>query len=182
MNPSNHIPKKIIEAPPDGLGGPRWVVRLEDGTSVIGRPSWIGNSGPVALPDATQPMSDWRRLKDRCEETGVRLVSLALWVPTFGWFHAPEGKGSYGYWEDHVRAMHIGKGNHPASFRSGCQALCICWPDKKEGRSVILVKKVFATGVYEEWVRLNWLPCIIGSPEAQQAFKDEGVLAKRFIQ
>lgn len=183
MNPANLIPRKVIEAKPDGLGGPRWVANLEDGTTIVGRPSWMGNSGAVALPnDSPQPESDWGRLKVRCAETNTRIKSLSLWVPTYGWFHAPANMGAYGFFEVHVRSMHLGKLNGHVHYRSGCEAICICWPDKDKGRPVIKVKKIFANGTYEEWNRSQWLPCLIGPPEAEQTFKDEGTLALRAIQ
>lgn len=165
----------LQDAPPDGVGGPRWVARLDDGSVIVGRPSWMRNSGPgVKLPnDEAVPMSDWRRLMVRCDETRVRIKSIALFS-NGRWFHADENAGAYGYFEAQVVSM---KGGKPA--RSGIQALAICWPkrDDRTGKMRIKVLKIHASGLYEEWWRDRWLPCMIGPPEAERAFKDEGTLA-----
>lgn len=167
----------LQDAPPDGVGGPRWVARLDDGAVIVGRPSWMGNSGPtVMLPnDEPHPMSDWRRLMTRCNEARVRIKSLALFC-NGRWFRADDDAGAYGYFEAQVVSYKgIGKRKVP---RSGIQALAICWPkrDERNGRMRIKVLKIHATGLYEEWWRDQWLPCMIGPPEAEQAFKDEGTL------
>lgn len=156
----------IVEAPSDGMGGPRWVATLENGTVIIGRPSWMGNSGAIALPNhESQVMSDWRRLRDRCAETGERLQSLSLYVPPYGRFEAPAGRGGYGYFEDIVVAQKTLK-----SVRSGVRALAICYPEGK----YIKIVKVFADGTLEHRVRRSWLPCMIGEPQKDPAQKDEG--------
>ena len=157
----------IVEAPPDGMGGPRWIATLENGTVVIGRPSYSG-SGPVALPnDEPRPMSDWRRLMARCEDTGEVIKRLSLWVPPFGLFTAPDGRGGYGYFEVVVRAQ--------KKPRQGTEALAICWPEKDgQGRPFIKVQQVHACGRVDFLRRSKWLPCMIGEQQAYEALKDRG--------
>lgn len=173
MGPVVITRKKIVEAVPDGLGGPRWVATLEDGTIVVGRPSWMGNSGPrVALPnDEPEPMTDWRRLKDRCEEENKRIRRFTLYIPGLGpgIFQAPEGKGAYGYFEQWVATQ---KGR-----RMGCSALCMCWPDQDERGEFIKIVKIGVDGAYEHWRRSKWLPCMIGKPDAEPAIRDHGMRA-----
>ena len=151
-------------------GGPRWVARLDNGLSVVGRPSWLGSSEAA-------PMSDWLRLKERCLHENQRICSLGLWVPALGWFHAPGNCGAYGYWEQHVTKLQMGR-PQPRN-QAGCEAVCIAWLDEKPGGLLIRAMKIFASGAYEEWDRHQWLPCMIGPPEAQQRFKDEGVLTRK---
>jgi len=140
----------IIEASHDGQGGPRWVATLEDGTMVVGKPSWMGNSGPVALPnDMPVPMSDWQRLRDRCLETRTRLKALSIFVPPWGAFHAPVNCGAYGFFENHVISRR--------SRAAGCKGLTIVW--EKDG--AVKGYKVLASGVLEGVKYPGRLPSMI---------------------
>lgn len=159
-----HTRKTIIEAEPDGLGGPRWIALLEDGRKIVGKPSWLGNSGDVPLPDHPDaPGSDWGRLKLLAQEETLRIQRLSLWFPQWGEFSAPENAGAYGYYEEHVSAMRAEfRELTPLAvqaLRKGVQALCICWPEEGYGVKVL---RVTAAGVLEHRRRLTWLPCMVG--------------------
>lgn len=147
---------KIVEAKPDGMGGPRWLAKLEDGTRIVGRPSWLGNSGPIALPnDECRPMSDWRRFMDRCAENQSRVKSISLHVPPHGWFHAPEGKAAYGYYEQVVNSMNS---NKPWLRRqSGVAGVGIVWAEGNHTEGYL----VLAAGVLEGRKWPMRLPCMI---------------------
>lgn len=158
--------KNIIEAPPDGVGGPRWIVKLNTGTYIVGRPSWLSSGPTVALPypEAT----DWLRLQRRLEENhNEKIVSLTLYVPPYGKFEAPKNLGGYGYFEGLVVAQRTRQ-----SIRSGVESLSICYPI---GNGKIEIIKVYAKGMLEKRVRTSWLPCMIGDQQADSAVKDEGI-------
>lgn len=137
----------VIEAKDIGRE-PRWVATLGDDTTVVGRPSWLGSSCPVP-DDGAHPMSDWRRLQQRCVGEGIRLKKLALWISPWGFFRAPEGKDAYGYFETMVASQGV----------MGCEALSVCW---SEG-DVIRIMSVLAQGTMEmRKLAKRSLPCMIG--------------------
>ncbi len=155
---------RLIEKPPDGIGGPRWVATLSDKTMVVGRPSWLGNSGNVALPnDDPDPMSDWRRLQVKCLVDSLRIEKLSLWTQ-WGSLDAPDHQGGYGYFELHKSQLN-GHQRH-----RGCIGIAICWWNGK----TVSVVKVMADGERILELRTKWLPCMIGAPESQPALKDDG--------
>lgn len=158
--------KNIVEAPPDGLGGPRWIATLNTGQYIVGRPSWMTSGPSIALPSAHK--TDWQRLKDRLEENRhERITGLTLYVPPYGRFEAPKNLAGYGYYE----AVALGqKRDAKKTLRTGIEALAICYP---EGKKVKIVK-VFANGTLEHWVRSKWLPCMIGEQVKDEDIKDEG--------
>jgi hypothetical protein len=129
----------------------------------------MSSGGLLALPnDERERMSDWRRLKDRCEEEQRRIKRMTLYVPGIGAgiFPAPENKGSYGYFEQWAATQ--------KSKRAGCTALCMCWPERDERGEFIKVVKIGVDGTYEHWRRSKWLPCMIGEPGAVPAVRDYG--------
>lgn len=145
----------IVEAPPDGQGGPRWVAILEDGTRVVGRPTWLTSGRTVALPADGELKTDWQRLMDRCAENKTRLNGLSLFVPPWGWFHAPTGKGCYGYFEVAVIAMKQKRGGGT----KGVESLTIVWEEKEEG--AVRGYRVQASGVLEGVRYPQRLPCMV---------------------
>lgn len=159
--------KKVVEAEPDGLGGPRWFAELEDGRKIIGKPSWLGNSGNVPLPDRPDmPATDWGRLQILAQEEAIRIKQMSLWFPQWGEFPAMPNAGAYGYFEEHVSNMHVhfkGFAPFPAkTMRKGVSALCLCWPEEGYG---IKVLRITADGTLEHRRRLEWLPCMIGQQD-----------------
>ncbi|KKN69252.1 hypothetical protein LCGC14_0442470 [marine sediment metagenome] len=172
-DPYTIVKGKIVEAPGNASESPRWIAKLSDGTTVIGKPSWMGNSGAVALPaDESRPMSDWRRLQARISEDHEELVQLSLWIPPWGLVAiAPANRGAYGYFETFVH-----------SFRQnsqGCEALAICWPETDKRGLHIQVRQVRAGGVLEHIRRTGWLPCMIGEQQAITTKKDLGQVVAR---
>lgn len=160
--PTVAVRQGITEAPPDGQGGPRWVARLSNGQTVVGRPSWLSSGPRIVLPwDATSIGSDWQRLMERCRQENVRLTGLSLFVPNVGpqLFTLPEHKAGYGYMERHVKSV-----NSPESPRSGCEALSVCYWDDQ--RQITKEVRVYASGWLEHHDRYGWLPCMIGTREA----------------
>ena len=135
---------------------PRWIAVLESGETVVGRPSWLSKGD-----------SDWRILKSRFERNGGVLKRLSLWVPPWGLFPAPEGKGGYGYYESVSQTV--------MTRRGGVEAVSICWPEKDTTGSYIKAMSIKAGGVVEYWRRSKWLPCMIGEEQADRAVKDLGV-------
>lgn len=159
------IKKNIVEAPPDGLGGPRWIATLNNGIYIVGRPSWMSSGPNIALPYAGD--TDWQRLHSRLKENAhEKIIGLTLYVPPYGRFEAPKNLSGYGYFESVVVAQRTKK-----SVRSGVEALNICFPEKNK----IKVVKVYANGTLEHWVRSSWLPCMIGEQINEEAIKDEGI-------
>lgn len=140
--------------------GHRWVALLEDGTEVVGKPSWMGNSGNVALPnDEAAPMSDWRRLMARCLETRVRVKKLSLFV-CGRWWHSPEGKGAYGYFESVEISGLCKQNNKQHRSLSGVKAVTICWDDTVNGVACTKGIRVEAAMVKGQvWPKR--LPCMI---------------------
>jgi len=162
-----HTRKRIIEAEPDGLGGPRWLAVLEDGRQSVGRPSWLRNSGNVPLPDrADMPATDWGRLMLLAQEEAIRIKTMSLWFPQWGEFLATPDAGAYGYFEEHVSNLKIRfEGYEPyvsRPLRKGVSAICLCWPEEGYG---IKVLRITADGTLEHRRRLEWLPCMIGQQD-----------------
>ena len=148
------IVEESVTAP---FGGPRWIAKLSNGREVIGKPSWL-----------CVGVTDWRKLKDEVENSdSLRIVGLTLWVPPYGAFEAPTGKGAYGYFEEQVG---------DSLGRTGITAVAMAWPDKDEYGDHVKVRKILATGILEHWRRDKWLPCMIGKPETEQGTKDGGRL------
>lgn len=163
----------IIEAPPDGTGGPRWIATLDDGTVVVGRPSWATATAKMRLPhDPAFPETDWRRLMRRCAEENRRLKSISLFVPGKGHFTAPENRAGYGYYERYIGAI-----NTPEAGIRGCQAVSICYWDSD--RKITKEIRVYADGILEHQDRFGWLPCMIGTQEEPGVPKHPGVLTER---
>ncbi len=155
---------KMIEAPPDGLGGPRWIATLNNNTVIVGRPSWMSSGPSIALPYPGS--TDWQRLRYRLENNhSEKITGLTLYVPPYGRFEAPKNLSGYGYFESIVVAQRTKK-----IVRSGVEALNICYP--KDGKVEII--KVSAQGVLEKWTRTMWLPCMIGEQVNEISLKDEG--------
>jgi hypothetical protein len=163
----------VLEAPDDGLGGPRWVCHLDDGTTVVGRPSWMTSGTTIALPNiqvgANQaPVTDWARLMAKCQDEGRRVVKIGLWVPPHGLVaQSDDGAPAYGYFEAQIAEL-----AGPDS-RMGVTAVAICWPERRGKGWVVQNRYVFADGRYEGWVSPgSWLPCMIGEREHDLMTKD----------
>lgn len=144
--------------------GPRWIATLEDGTTIIGKPSWM-SSHNVALPYPGS--TDWQRLMAKCREENVKLRHLKLFVPKSGLFEAEKNAGGYGYFEDFVISY--------KNQKQGVKGLAICWCETDSHGTHIKVMKVNADGTGEIQHRTKWLPCMIGDQQTYAATKDEGV-------
>lgn len=130
----------------------RFVAFLSDGSNFNGGPSWYSDTEPVVVPEGgRKPVSDWQKLRLRCEENKLRITSLTLYV--FGQrFEAPQNKAGYGYSESTVVDM--------AAGRSRVVGLCIYWGHG--AGELVKGLRVKAEGVVEGFQIADWPECMIG--------------------